>query len=195
MLFCRLGGIMPPSPFYPVRNKIMTNSTSPVKRTRHRRGDRRFRVQRLANLLPKEARRVFRQFGFAESAIITRWHEVVGAELSRHSMPLSLKFQRGKRVGGTLHIRVDGPIATELQHLEPVLVEKINTFYGYSAVGKIAIEQGPISPHATRAPRAKTHIDPEAEVEVQNLVDDTHDEALKEALEALGRTVYSEPEK
>lgn len=131
----------------------MTNTSSPVKRTGHRRGNRRFRVQRLANLLPKEARRVFRQFGFAESAIITRWHEVVGSELSRHSMPLSLKFQRGKRVGGTLLIRVDGPIATELQHLEPVLVEKINTFYGYGAVGKIAIEQGPISARATRARR------------------------------------------
>lgn len=173
----------------------MTNSTSPVKRTRRRPGDRRFYVQRLSNLLPKEARRVFRQFGFAESAIITRWHEVVGTELSRHSMPLSLKFQRGKRVGGTLYIRVDGPIATELQHLEPILVEKINTFYGYAAVGKIAIEQGPISRRDTRTRKAKTHIGPEAEIEVHGLVDETQDDALKEALETLGRSVYSEPEK
>ena len=172
----------------------MTNSTSPVKRTGRRKGNRRFYVQRLANLLPKEARRVFRQFGFAESAIITRWHEVVGAELSRCSMPLTLKFPRGKRVDGTLHIRVDGPIATELQHLEPVLVEKINTFYGYGAVAKIAISQGPISRPPTEARRKETHVDPEAEIEVHNLVDDTRDDALKEALENLGRSVYGETE-
>lgn len=172
----------------------MTNPTNPAKRTGLRKGNRRFRVQRLANLLPKEARRVFRQFGFAESAIITRWHEVVGAELSRYSMPLTLKFPRGKRVGGTLQIRVDGPVATELQHLEPVLVEKINTFYGYGAVAKIAISQGPVNRPKTRARKKESYVAPEAEIEVHNLVDHTHDDALKEALENLGRSVYGETE-
>lgn len=175
--------------------EIMSKSTSPAKRTSRRTGDRRFRVQRVANLLPREARKVFRQFGFAESAIITRWHEVVGAELSQYSMPLELKFPRGKRVGGTLHIRVDGPIATELQHLEPVLVEKINTFYGYGAVEKVAISQGPISRSGAKARNKEPRVDPEAEIEVRELVGGTHDDALKAALENLGRSVYAEPEK
>ncbi len=151
-------------------------------------------MQRLSNLLPKEARRVFRQFGFAESAIITRWHEVVGAELARYSMPLTLKFPRGKRVGGTLHIRVDGPIATELQHLEPILVEKINTFYGYGAVQKVAISQGPINRPAA-AQHKELRVDPEAAMEVHGLVEGTRDDALKKALEDLGRSVYAEPDK
>lgn len=152
-------------------------------------------MQRLSNLLPKEARRVFRQFGFAESAIITRWHEVVGAELARYSMPLTLKFPRGKRVGGTLHIRVDGPIATELQHLEPILVEKINTFYGYGAVQKVAISQGPINRPAAAAQHKELRVDPEAAMEVHGLVEGTRDDALKKALEDLGRSVYAEPDK
>ncbi len=172
----------------------MTKSASPVKRTSRRYGDRRFGVRRLSNLLPPEARRVFRQFGFAESAIITRWHEVVGAELARYSMPLTLKFPRGKRVGGTLHIRVDGPIATELQHLEPVLVEKINTFYGYGAVAKVAISQGPIERPPARARHREPQVDPEAAIEVESLVQGTLDDALKKALENLGRSVYAEPD-
>lgn len=169
----------------------MTNPDIPVKRSRRRYGDRRFKMQRVANLLPKAARRVFRQFGFAESAIITRWHEVVGAELARCSMPLTLKFPRGKRTGGTLNIRVDGPIATELQHLEPVLVEKINTFYGYGAVGRIAITQGPIDRSGVRALAEELPVGAKAAKEVHNLVEGTQDDALKEALENLGRSMHA----
>lgn len=43
----------------------------------------------------------------------------------------------------TLVLRVEGPMALEIQHSADVILERVNRFFGWSAVGKLAFRQAP----------------------------------------------------
>ncbi|MCD6035618.1 MAG: hypothetical protein K0R63_1359 [Rickettsiales bacterium] len=78
--------------------------------------------------------------GFAEQRILTDWQLIVGELLARYSTPKKLQFPGSERKDGVLHVEVyDSGLAMQLQHLEPQLLEKIATYFGYRAVGKLKI--------------------------------------------------------
>ena len=54
----------------------------------------------------------------------------------------------------TLVLRVEGPVALEIQHLSGVIIEKVNRFFGWRAVGRIQIRQAPLRA-AGRKPRPR----------------------------------------
>ncbi len=97
----------------------------------------------LAIVLPKVAEAALRKRGFSAVEIITNWREIVGPELADEASPDRLAFPRGARSQGTLHVTAPGAVALEIQHLEPLIIERINTYFGYGAVCRIAVTQGP----------------------------------------------------
>ena len=74
--------------------------------------------------------------GFTQAAVITQWPAIVGESWARDCAPQKLVFPRGERSGATLHIRTPGSVAIELQHVEPVLIERINRYFGFRAVAR-----------------------------------------------------------
>ncbi len=125
--------------------------------------------------------------GFAEAAIIAEWATVVGPVLAAHTCPLKLVFQRGQRGDGVLHLRVaNGAFATELQHLEPQLLERVNGHFGYRAVARLALSQGPLP----RRPKPKPPQPPPADpAVVERAVASVDDPEVKQALARLGSFV------
>ena len=88
----------------------------------------------------------FRRFGFVQASVVSRWAEIVGERYAKVSTPESIRFPAGKKSGGVLSIVVQGAHAPLMQHLAPVIVERVNRFFGYHAVAKLAFRQGaPIS--------------------------------------------------
>jgi hypothetical protein len=84
----------------------------------------------------------FRRFGFIQASVVSRWPEIVGERYARVSSPESIRFPTGKKSGGTLNIVVQGAHAPLMQHLAPTIVERVNRFFGYHAVAKLAFRQG-----------------------------------------------------
>jgi len=84
----------------------------------------------------------FRRFGFVQHAIVSRWGEIVGERYARASCPESIKFPTGRKAGGVLTLLVDGAHAPLIQHLTPMIVDKVNRFFGYSAINRIVFRQG-----------------------------------------------------
>lgn len=84
----------------------------------------------------------FRKFGFVQGAVVSRWTEIVGERYAKVSTPESIRFPAGKKNGGTLTLSVDGAHAPLIQHLAPMIVERVNLFFGYEAVAKIVFRQG-----------------------------------------------------
>ena len=152
---------------------------------------RRYRGARaLAALLPKAAGAVFRRRGFAEANILTHWPDIVGAQIAADTAPQRLIFPTGSRRGGTLHVHVAGALATELQHLEPLVVERINTFFGYGAVARFKLVQAPLPPAPQPANRAQPlALDAAEEETLRDAVAGVDDEGLRRALAGLGRVV------
>ena len=97
----------------------------------------------------------FRKFGFIQASVVSRWHEIVGERYGQVSLPESIRFPAGRKSGGTLTLLVEGAHAPLVQHLGPMIIERVNRFFGYEAVAKIAFRQGRIAPAAiARKPAA-----------------------------------------
>jgi hypothetical protein len=84
----------------------------------------------------------FKRFGFVQGAVVSRWTEIVGERYAKVSTPESIRFPAGKKSGGTLTLAVDGAHAPLLQHLAPMIMERVNAFFGYEAVEKVVFRQG-----------------------------------------------------
>ncbi|MBO6782136.1 MAG: DUF721 domain-containing protein [Alphaproteobacteria bacterium] len=129
-----------------------------------------------------------RKRGFFEASVFSDWGMIVGDELSSQCVPLRL-VRGPEGEGGTLHVRVTGPLALELQHLEPQVVERINGFYGFRAIARLRLHQGPIA--APEKPRRKPA--PEASAEdiaaLENQLTAVEDPELRAALRRLGESV------
>ena len=99
----------------------------------------------------------FRRFGFVQSAIVSRWAEIVGERYGKVSCPESIKFPAGKKAAGALTLVVDGAHAPLIQHLTPMILERVNRFFGYSAINRIIFKQGraPAPPARPERPRLR----------------------------------------
>jgi hypothetical protein len=87
--------------------------------------------------------------------VLVAWPDIVGERLAAATQPLKIEWPR--RRGGadptsrpdpaTLVIRVESAFALDVQHLAPVIVERVNAHYGWRCVGQARAEAG------SRAPR------------------------------------------
>jgi hypothetical protein len=105
-------------------------------------------------------------------------------------MPDRLAFPRGRSGGATLHVRVAGAAALELQHLAPQIVERINVFFGYAAVDRIALVQGPITvPPARPEAEAPASVPADRAAAIDREAAVIDDPELRAAIAGLGRAI------
>ena len=83
-----------------------------------------------------------KKFGFVQANVVSRWPEIVGERYGKVSLPESIRFPAGKRSGGTLTLLVEGAHAPLIQHLGPMIIERVNRFFGYEAIARIVFRQG-----------------------------------------------------
>src|SRR6478735_9147497 len=129
--------------------------------------------------------------GFAARELVTRWAEIAGAEVARHAEPLKIQWPRPvegqPQEPATLVLRVEGPAALEIQHKADVILERVNRFFGWSAVGRLALRQAPLSrrnrPKPSRTPDAKTV------AAVEKTLAAVEDDELRAALARLGASI------
>jgi hypothetical protein len=156
----------------------------------------------LRDLLGKVVGETFTRQGFASAELVTRWTEIVGAEIAAHSEPIKIQWPRtapssprspandaGSRWGrapGTLVLRVEGPAALEIQHLANVICERVNRFLGWRAVERIAFRQAPLR-RALRQSVAPA--DPAAAARMAASMPEITDDDLRQALARLGAAV------
>jgi hypothetical protein len=134
----------------------------------------------------------FAQQGFASAELVTRWTEIVGAEIAAHAEPIKLQWRKGE--GGeppepaTLMLRVEGPTAIEIQHLSAVILERVNRFFGWQAVGRIALRQAPLSGGRKKRPQPILP-DPAVVARIEAGLPEVADDNLRQALARLGAAI------
>jgi hypothetical protein len=142
----------------------------------------------LAELLNKCLSDAFARQGFASREIVTHWPEIVGSEIAAHAEPISMQWPRNAQNGeaATLVLRVEGPAAVEIQHQSGLVIERVNRFFGWRAIDRLAMRQAPLRGRGKRPRRAAA--DPEAarQVAATLTIEDTE---LRDALGRLGAAV------
>jgi len=146
------------------------------------------RARAVSDIVPDIGRAAFRRFGFVQSSIVSRWSEIVGERYAAVSSPESIRFPPGKRSDGVLNLIVEGAHAPMMQHVAPVIVERVNRFFGYPAVERVAFRQGLV-----QIARAKTRAEPASlrpiPVELGDSLRAVADPELRACLESLARGV------
>jgi hypothetical protein len=143
----------------------------------------------LAEVLRKTLGDAFAKQGFASVELVTRWPQIVGAEIAAHSQPEKIQWPRTPQARnapepGTLLLRVEGPAALEIQHLSDVILERVNQFFGWQAVDAVRLRQAPLSRRAELRPAPA--LDPAAMMRIAAALPEIKDEKLRQALARLG---------
>ena len=146
------------------------------------------RARSVADLLPAAGGAAFRRFGFVQSSIVSRWKEIVGARYAAVSAPESIRFPPGKKSGGTLTLVVEGAHAPMMQHVAPAIQERVNQFFGYEAVARLAIRQGLVQVEKRKSRLAPPSLRPVTiPVDMKESLRDIADPELRLCLESLAR--------
>jgi hypothetical protein len=111
------------------------------------------------------------------------WAAIIGADWASVTWPSALGRD------GVLKLRTTSTAALELQHRAPLLIERINLFFGRSVVARLALVQGPLpfdSP--PREPVVPTLAAGEVEV-LDERLSGIADPELRAALGRLGHAI------
>src|SRR5215475_4937953 len=129
--------------------------------------------------------------GFAARELVTRWSEIAGPEIAAHSEPIKMQWPRPvegqPQEPATLVLKVEGPMALEIQHSSDVILERVNRFFGWSAVGRLALRQAPLSRRDRPSPPRPA--DPKEVAEVEKTLSSVEDQELRAALARLGAAI------
>ena len=148
----------------------------------------------VSDLMPEIGRAAFRRFGFVQSSVVSRWDEIVGARYAAVSAPEAIRFPVGKKAEGTLELVVEGAHAPMMQHVVPEIIERVNRFFGYSAVARIKVRQGVVAkPAASRKPATPPMLKP-IPMELGDSLREIADPELFAVLESLAKSLAKEPE-
>jgi hypothetical protein len=151
------------------------------------------RARPVSEMLPAIGGAAFRRFGFVQSSVVSRWKEIVGDRYAGVSAPESIRFPAGKRSGGVLTLVVEGAHAPMIQHVVPVIIERVNRFFGYGAVERVQFRQGVV-----KLARAKPRVAPPSlrpiPADLGDSLREIVDPELRACLEALARGVAASEE-
>ena len=170
-----------------------------MDRTTRRRGAAKVTGPTAEREHPEREHRGFRAVGVAVSKVTVpivarrgggilvrlkaEWPAIVGADWAEVSWPTALGRD------GVLKLRAASFAALELQHRAPLIIERINLFFGRAIVTRLTLLQGPL-PLASGAGRPVIPALSESEVKVlDQRLSDIADPDLRAALAQLGTAV------
>lgn len=133
---------------------------------------------------------VFAGRGFGTHQIISNWPAIVGEELAQLTAPEKLTWSNpptATREGqngqsAILHIRVDGPMSIEVQHMAGQIIERVNRYLGAPLVQALRILQAPVP-----GPRLPTQQDKVVAAKPGDI--NEPEDALEAALVRLGAAI------
>ena len=142
-------------------------------------------VRCVSDLVGRAGGPAFRRFGFVQHAVVTRWGEIVGDRYAAVSSPESIRFPPGRKSAGLLTLLVEGAHAPMFQHITPTIIERVNRFFGYPAIERVAVRQGRAARRAEPA-QAAASLAP-VPAELGDSLREVADPELRAVLENLAR--------
>jgi len=156
-------------------------------------------AKQLSDLVGKAMTPVCRKRGFASVDIIASWADIVGERYGTRVQPERLVWpRRPDRTDpetppepATLVVHTDGATALMLSHDSAQVLERINTFYGWRAIGRIKILQKPVQVKRNAPRKALRPLTQSEEQRLEQNLEGVENDRLREALKKLGAQVIA----
>jgi hypothetical protein len=129
--------------------------------------------------------------------LVQSWEEIAGPRLARHSRPEKIQWPRRLHEDdpfepALLVIACEGMAALHLQHEAGEVINRVNAFLGFNAVGRIKILQKPVLSAKTRPKPVARPLDEAEKARLARTVGKIEDEGLRASLERLGATILGQ---
>ncbi len=98
-------------------------------------------LKNLHPFLSKVAETALKKRGFPNADVFMEWPKIVGPDLAKTTYPKSLSFPTNSRRDGTLTVTTGGAFALTLEMMRPLVLERVNLYFGYTAVTRLRIVQ------------------------------------------------------
>ena len=157
-----------------------------VPQTKPARG---FQGRSVGALLDRIIAPTMKKRGFRQIDILAHWPMIVGSQLAALSCPerISRSGRLSPEGGAVLTIKVEGAMALEVQHMAPLILERINQHYGQGAITRLNILQGPLPLDYLQAQKKRQTPLSEAELNAaEGRLHGFESSRLKQALARLG---------
>lgn len=124
------------------------------------------------------------------AGLLEHWQEIVGQEYSRDTTPVKMTFpfQPGqqRRSGGTLYIRLPKGLAMEFSFKSEQIKQRINSYFGYDAIAKVAIDPAYVTPPSKRQQKM---LPPEQRENLAQQTQTVENTELQQALLSFGENI------
>ena len=117
-------------------------------------------------------------------ALLAHWEAIAGPRIGGISFPVKVSRARKTDEAAILTLALPSAWMTELQHESPLLLKRINAFFGHRAVREIRLVSRSAPPRA--APSRPRALSKSEEASLDGAVSMIADERLREALKRLG---------
>ena len=153
----------------------------------------------LADLVGRAMTPACRKRGFASVDIVAAWADIVGERYGTRVQPDKLIWPRqlevddpeAPRQSATLVVHTDGATALMLSHDSMQVIERINSFYGWAAIGRIKILQRPVRAKPVDERKPLRELTASEEEKLEKRLEGVQNDRLREALKKLGAQVIA----
>lgn len=130
-------------------------------------------------------------------SLLQSWEDIVGSSIGGASRPLRIVWPRRRNEDdpfspATLVIACEGFAALQIQHETSEIISRVNGFLGFSAIGRIRIEQKPVVDPRKHKVKRPIALAPSEERRIEKTTQNIEDDALRAALERLGKNILAE---
>ncbi|GAB5389408.1 MAG: DUF721 domain-containing protein [Alphaproteobacteria bacterium] len=142
-------------------------------------------LRSIQSLTSRIARQTLGAKGAAVMGLTQDWRQIAGPTLSQLTWPA--RIQKGRNgMNGTLTLYVRGAGAAEVSAARMQLIERINGWFGFAAIGQLKLIQAPLPLQAKKPkPQRPKPLPPEQIERRAEGLSDVEDAELKQALARL----------
>ena len=149
-----------------------------------------YQPRRIGVYTQKIVKPVFKVRGLMEGKIITHWPQIVGERFSHIALPEKITFPKGKKGEGTLYLSVTSSSSLLIHYAQGLILEHVNTFFGYKAISKLQMNHGFTPPKVEVAKAPPPPLSEETKEWLEDQTKNITDPDLKTTLERLGEAIF-----
>ena len=125
--------------------------------------------------------------------LVQNWDEIVGQNLAGVTRPERVVWPKRRSDDdpfepATLVVRCSGVHALHLQHQTGEVIDRVNAYLGFAAIGRMRIVQKPVG-EAKPKPLPPRELSPAEAERIDGITAEIEDDDLRAALSRLGRSV------
>ena len=158
---------------------------------------RRRGAQQIAELMTGVLDPIMQQRAGMTMQLVMAWEEIAGHTHANYTRPERLEWPKQASDDepfqpATLRIACDGARSIYLQHDSSIIIERVNGFFGFTAIDRIKIVQKPVGADAKPRRVAKPALNPQQSQQLEDMLGTVEDEKLKQALAKMGEGIFRE---